>query len=376
MDFSFSDDQTAISSLAKQILEDGAKHERLKQLEAKDAPRFDAELWRKLAEAGLLGVAIDEAHGGGGQGFLELALLIEQVGRTTAPVPVIETLVLGALAIQEFGSEAQKQTILPAVARGELLLTAALQEAGDDLAANLPPATTAKPDGNGLRLEGQKLCVPAANLAQRILIPASSGSAVDVFLVDARAPGVEIIPTLTTSRQPEAHLRLHGVRVSEADRLGAVGRGAEISEWIRQRATAADCALALGVCEQALALTSEYVKTRKQFDQPLAMFQAVGHRAANAYIDTEAVRLSALQACWRIAAGKPAEEAIAVAKYWAAEGGQRVVHAAQHLHGGIGVDRDFPLHRYFLYAKHLELSLGGATPQLVRLGRLLANRAA
>ena len=143
-----------------------------------------------------------------------------------------------------------------------------------------------------------------------------------------------------------------------------------------RRATAAQCCLAAGVCAEALDLTAEYTKARKQFDQPIATFQAVGQRAADAYIDTEAVRLTALQAAWRISEGLPAETEVAAAKFWAAEGGQRVVHAAQHLHGGMGVDRDYPLHRYFLYAKQLELSLGGATRQLLALGEILAREPA
>ena len=134
--------------------------------------------------------------------------------------------------------------------------------------------------------------------------------------------------------------------------------------------------LALGVCEEALELTSEYVKTRKQFDQPIAMFQAVGHRAADAFIDTEAVRLTAWQAAWRLGSGLEAARQVAVAKVWAAEGGKRIVQAAQHLHGGVGVDREYPLHRYYLYARQLELTLGGGTPQLLRLGRMLAEESA
>jgi alkylation response protein AidB-like acyl-CoA dehydrogenase len=122
-------------------------------------------------------------------------------------------------------------------------------------------------------------------------------------------------------------------------------------------------------------MTAEYTKTREQFGRPIATFQAVGQRAADAYIDTEAVRLTALQAAWRISAGLPAEAEVAIAKFWAADGGQRVVHAAQHLHGGMGVDRDYPVHRYFLWAKHLELTLGGATHQLLRLGDILAGEA-
>jgi alkylation response protein AidB-like acyl-CoA dehydrogenase len=146
-----------------------------------------------------------------------------------------------------------------------------------------------------------------------------------------------------------------------------------VLDWLLERATVAYCAVVVGVCEEALRLTAEYTRTREQFGRPIASFQAVGQRAADAYIDTEAVRLTAMHAAWRLSSGLPAAEEVAVAKVWAADAGQRVVHAAQHLHGGLGVDRDYPLHRYFLWAKQLELTLGGATAQLRHLGSLLAN---
>ena len=237
-------------------------------------------------------------------------------------------------------------------------------------------ATKASTEGDGWRLSGTKLCVPAAQLADRILVPAATGGErVGVFLVDPSAAGVELTPLDTTSGQPEASVDLRDVRLDGSDVLGDPQHGVAIVEWILQRASAALAALAIGVCDEALRLTAEYAKTRKQFDQPIAMFQAVGHRAADAYIDTEGVRLTALQAAWRLSEGLPAEKQTAVAKYWAADAGQRVVHAAQHLHGGIGVDKEYPLHRYFLYAKQLELTLGGSTQQLLRLGKLLAEEA-
>jgi alkylation response protein AidB-like acyl-CoA dehydrogenase len=161
--------------------------------------------------------------------------------------------------------------------------------------------------------------------------------------------------------------------VPAEDVLGDPESGGPVLHWLLERATVACCAVVAGVCEEALRLTAEYTKTREQFGRPIASFQAVGQRAADAYIDTEAVRITALQAAWRLASGLPAAEEVAVAKFWAADAGQRVVHAAQHLHGGMGVDRDYPLHRYFLWAKQLELTLGGATEQLRHLGALLAS---
>ncbi len=371
MDFAPSEDQQAFAGLAAQILADGASHERLRELERQDGPRFDPELWQEFVDAGLVGIAAPEAYGGAGQGFFELGAILTEVGRRTAPIPLLETSVLGMLPVAEFGSQAQKEELLPPAARGQRILTAALVEDRGDPQA---PETRAEGHGGEFRLYGRKVCVPAGSLAHRVLVPATlPDGEVAIFLVDPAAEGVRAHALLTTSGQPEASLELDGARVGAADRLGADRPGLEMIGWIRERATAALCCLALGVCEEALRLTAEYTKTRKQFGQPIATFQAVGQRQADAYVDTEAIRLTAWQAAWRIAAGWPAAEAVAVAKYWAATAGQRVVHSAAHLHGGMGVDRDYPLHRYFLYAKQIELSLGGRSHQLRALGRMLAE---
>ena len=371
MDFSYSEEQKSILDLASQILRDGTSQERLREIEAAAGPRFDRALWEKLAEAGLLAVAIPEQFDGAGLGFVEVGGIIEQIGRTAAPVPFLESVVLGALPLAEFGSEAQKQTWLPRLGSGEAILTAGLMEPEAD---PKHPVTAATPNGDGYRLCGSKICVPAAELADALLVPAATPEGrVVIALVDARAEGLTLTALDTTSGQPEARVELADVAIDADALLGSAESGAEILDWMLQRANAALANLALGVCEEALELTAEYAKTRKQFDQPIAMFQAVGHRAADAYVDVEGIRLTTLQASWRIAEGRPAAKQIAVAKHFACEAGQRVVHAAQHLHGGIGVDTEYPLHRTFLYMKQLELTLGGSTPQLLALGNLIAE---
>jgi 3-oxocholest-4-en-26-oyl-CoA dehydrogenase beta subunit len=370
MDFSLTEEQEATRDLARQILSDRITHERLKELEA-GGEGFDRDTWAELAKAGLLGIALPEDAGGSGLGFVALCQLLEEVGRTVAPVPVLPTVVLGALPIAQFGTEEQRQRYLPGVVAGDIVLTAALVETGTD---PLHPTTTARPDGDGWRVDGVKTLVPAGLIADRILVLASAGDdgAIVVLIVDPAASGVTLERQDTTSGIPQARVELDGVHVDGSDVLGDAESGAGIVDWIVERATAGMCSIATGVCEQALRMTAEYTKTREQFERPIATFQAVGQRAADAYIDTEAIRLTALQAAWRLEAGLPAAAEVAVAKFWAADGGQRVVHAAQHLHGGIGVDRDYPLHRYFLWAKELELTLGGATPQLLKLGGILA----
>jgi len=376
MDFRYSDDQAAVIELARQILEDHCTQEALRATEKSGGPRFDRVLWKKLVEAGLVGAAIPERFGGAELGFLELAAVLEHVGRTTAPVPLLEVSALGALPLVQFGSDAQKEAWLPRIAEGKTIVTSALVE---PFRAVDEPGTTARASDDGgdeWILDGEKLCVPAGPIADMILIPARLGDEVAVFLVETSTAGLVREDLKTTSGQPECALQLDGVRVSGDAMLGKPSQGREIVQWIDLRATAALASLAAGVCQEALRLTAEYTKERKQFGQPIATFQAVGQRAADAFIDTEAIRLTALQAAWRIDEGQDAAAETAVAKAWAADGGSRVVRAALHLHGGVGVDREYPLHRCYLYARHIELTLGGESQQLRRLGRIIAERAA
>jgi len=259
------------------------------------------------------------------------------------------------------------------VASGATILTAALVEVGaEDPTA---PATTAQRDGGDWRLEGIKTCVPAAPQAAAILVPAATGRGqVGLFLVEAGAPGMLVEPQILTNREVHGRVTLDGV--TAADVLGDPQDGRGIVAWLWQRALAGVCALQVGVCDRALRMMAEYTIGREQFDRSIASFQAVHQRAADAFIDLESMRLTAWEALYRLAEGLPADEALVIAKFWAAEAGQHVAVAAQHLHGGIGVDVDYPLHRYFVWSKHLELAFGAAPSQLARLGARLADRAA
>ena len=369
MDFSLSEEQAAVVEAATKIFEGHISDERRAEV-AKAGEGIDRELWAALADANLLGLAIPEKFGGAGMGFGEVSVLLEEAGRAAAPVPLWAALVLGALPVAEFGTDEQKERYLRPAAAGELILTAALVEVGTELER---PTTTARPDGDGWVLDGTKICVSAGTTAGAILVPATVGEKPAVFIVDAGTAGLSVTPQMTTSDIPEAHIELNGVRVGADAVLGSVDQGSEILSWVRLRATSAQCSFIAGTCQSALKLTAEYAVTRKQFDRAIATFQAVGQRAADAYIDAEAVGITARQAAWRLSAGLPAEEQVAIAKFWAADGGQRCLAAAQHIHGGIGVDRSYPLHRYFLAGKQMELTLGGATPNLLRLGALMAS---
>jgi alkylation response protein AidB-like acyl-CoA dehydrogenase len=308
-----------------------------------------------------------------GFGLLELCVLLQEIGRAVAPVPVFPTLVLGGRAIAQFGSAAQQARWLPAMAAGDVLLSAALVEPARDDPGR--PETRAREAGSGWLLNGRKSLVPAAHLAQRVLIPAATEQGVGLFLLDPKADGVTRTRQTTSTGEPLFDLQLADAGVEGDALLGGDprGGGAEAASRIYQEALVALCATQLGVAERALEITTGHVRERVQFGVPIGSFQAVQHRTADCYTDLEAMRWTTWRAAWKLAEARPASRETAVAKFWAAEGGSRIVNAAQHLHGGLGVDLDYPIHRYFLWSKALELGLGAATPQLARLGRDMAR---
>jgi 3-oxocholest-4-en-26-oyl-CoA dehydrogenase beta subunit len=374
MDFALTDEQLAVSEAATGVFTGLVDPERVRAVEQSD-DRVDRELWRALAEADLLGLAVPEASGGAGYGLMELSLLLQAQGAVVAPVPLWATLVLGALPIAVYGSDAQQARWLPCVVSGETFLTAALT--GTAASPTSTPSVSALPSGNGWALAGTELAVPQAHVAARVVVPArTADGAVLLALVDPAATGVTLERTVTTSREVHPHLHLADVRVGPDEVLvgpGADGQAALDATLIA--ATVGLCALQVGVCESALRQTATYLNGRQQFGRPLSTFQATLLRVADAAIDIEAMRVTWQNAAWRVDTGRDASQAARVAKWQASERGQRAVHATQHLHGGVGADVTYPIHRYFLWGKQLELLLGGPSAQLAQLGRDIAARA-
>jgi alkylation response protein AidB-like acyl-CoA dehydrogenase len=356
MDFSFTDDQEEFRDLAARIFADRATVERVKETEQCE-DRVDWDLWKTLADAGLLDLV----------GLIETCLLLEQQGRTVAPVPIWPTLVLGKLPILEFGTDAQQTRWC----QTDTVLTAALAEPGvnDPLA----PSVTARRDGATWRLDGFKPSVPAGHVAAAVLVPArTTGGGPGVFVVEGDADGLEHEVAVTTDRSKAAHLAFRG---TPAEPLGDPAAGRAITQWMVERALVGLAAIQVGVAEAALRMAADYTSQRQQFGKPLSTFQGVALKAADAYIDTEAMRVTLWHAAWRLANGLDATSEVLVAKWWASEGGQRVVHTTQHLHGGMGADVDYPVHRYFLWGKQIEDTLGGASATLARLGHVIATGA-
>ncbi len=364
MDFARREEQEEIAGLAGRILTDMVTVDRLRAVEDPDGDRFDREVWAALAAAGLLGVALPTDVGGAGLGIVEQCLVLEQVGRTVAPVPVLASCVLGALPIATFGTDAQRTRWVPPMVAGDVVLTGALVEPVNRRPEQ--PTTTATRDDDGWRLTGVKTCIPAGTVADAVVVSATTPDGAALFVVEPDAAGVTIEPQRVTNGDREARITLDATPAELlTDDPTAVG-------WLLERATVGLCAQAAGVVGRALELTAAYATERVQFGRPIATFQAVGQRAADGYIDVEATRLVLWQAAWRLAEGLPAATEVQVAKYWASEAAHRVGHTAVHIHGGTGVDVDHPIHRYLVAARELELTLGGATDQLLRIGATLA----
>ncbi len=372
MDFTLDDVQEDVRKLARTLFDDMAIPARITEVEATE-DGIDRDLWAELARAQLLGIAFPEDVGGSGHGILELGILLSEMGRRVAPVPLLSTIGLAGLPIAALGTQEQRKRFLVPVLDGTSLLTAALQESARH--DPLDVQTTATRDGSSWRLDGLKVSVPHAPLADLILVSARTGSdSVGLFALDPSASGVTIEPARSTHREVQGHVRLEGAVVSEDDVIGPPDAGMDTLLFTHRHALACMCATAVGVFEEAIRITADYISTRQQFGKPLATFQGATLRAADAYIDAEATNVTTWSAIWKLANdASDVDEALAIAKYWVADGGQRVVHACQHLHGGMGVDTDYPIHRYFLWAKELELALGGATPQLLRIGEKVAG---
>ncbi|MEU1491632.1 acyl-CoA dehydrogenase family protein [Streptomyces sp. NPDC005776] len=371
MDFSLGEELEAVRDLAREILTDRVTPERLREVEVSGG-RVDEQLWADLARAGLLAAVLPEPDGGAGLGMAGLCVLLEEQGRRVAPVPLWPALT-GALTVAAYGTEAQRSRLLPGLMDGTSRLTVALEEFGP--AEPLTPRTAAVADGAGWRISGVKAVVPAPAGARHVLVTAAteSGPGPGLFLVASDATGVSWESAETTSHDMSAHLTL---RDAPAERVGTPGD--EAAAHLVRNAFVALAAVQTGVADGALAHAAGHLREREQFGRPLATFQAVQHQLADCYIDIEAMRVTLWQAVDALAEPfdrASADRAATVAKWWATEGGLNTVHRVQHVHGGIGVDTDYPVHRHFLWGKQISTTLGGAGADLERLGALLTGTA-
>lgn len=345
MDFNLDDDARALHDLAAELLGREATPERLETHE-KNGAAYDIALWKALSQAGLLGACLPTEVGGAGLGAVELAVILREVGAHAAPVPAFATLALGALPLALHGTPAQRD-LLTGVVDGERILTGAPREPAGR-------TTTARRDGDGYLLNGVKTYVPYATEASHIIVPAGT----DVFCVEAGQ--VQITPHPAATGEPMSRIELVDVRVGDDQRL-ADGAWETFDGY----AVAGAVATVSGALDTALRLTTEHVKTREQFGRALAEFQAVTMQIGDVYIAKRALDVVMWAAVWRLANDyADSHDVLAVAAFNACDPALKAFYTCQHLHGGLGLDVTYPLHRYFAWGKHYAHLLGGAEAQL------------
>ncbi|GII55801.1 acyl-CoA dehydrogenase [Planotetraspora thailandica] len=356
MDFNLDETQAELRTLASGVLGREAAPARIEAHEKSGRP-YDAGAWKALAQAGLLGACLPEEAGGAGLGAAEMAVILREAGAHVAPVPVLPSLVT-ALVVARYGTAAQREALTP-LADGEAVLTFGPREPGAGLSE--PPTAVA----SGGRITGRMSLVAYAAQAAKILVPAQvEGAGVGLFLVEPEAVAVQDMPLSTG--EPGAVITLDG---SPGEAVGEPDGTAW--EALRLHTLAGVTATASGVLAGALNLTTEYIRTRRQFDRVLAEFQAVTMQIADVYIAGRALDVAMWSGAWRLAEGLPAEEDLAIAAYHAAGPALEALYTCQHLHGGIGLDVTYPLHRYFAWGKNAAHLLGGEQAQLDLIGALV-----
>ncbi|WP_328315136.1 acyl-CoA/acyl-ACP dehydrogenase [Streptomyces sp. NBC_00442] len=372
MDFTFTEEQQAAVEAAKAVFSgvapDAVPSPALTAGAVADD--FDRGLWAKLAASDLLSLVLDAEYGGAGLDPVALCLLLRESAKVLARVPLLETSAV-ALAVQRYGQAELRHELLPAIGRGNLVVTVAANGRTGHDGAEL--AVTARRDGDHWVLDGAQTAVPWAQTCDRVAVPAHTAEGHTVLaLVPRDHRGIALADQISTSGERFAELHLASVRLTASAVIEADGAW----EWLHHLLATGTCALALGLGQAVLAMTGQYTGKREQFGHPVATFQAVAVQAADRYIDLRAMEATLWQAAWRISTGAPGALPVAadvsVAKIWASEGVRRVVQTAQHLHGGFGADTDYALHRYHAWAKQLELSLGPAAAHEEALGDLLA----
>jgi alkylation response protein AidB-like acyl-CoA dehydrogenase len=363
MNLALSEEQEMLRKMARDFLTDKLPKTVVKEIEQSEAG-YSAELWQEMAGLGWMGLALPEKYGGSGMSFLDLAILLEEMGRACLPGPYFSSVILGGLAIADAGSNEQKQAYLPKIASGEIIFTLALTEASAQYNADIETKATA--DKDGYVINGTKLFVPDAHIANYMLVVARTDAkakgeeGLTIFIVDGKSPGISSTVLNTIANDKLCQVVFKNVKVAKENILGELNQGWKEVQKIIQRAAVAKCCEMVGCIQQALDMTVSYAKERKQYDRPIGSFQVIQHYCADMATDVDGTRLSAYQAAWMLSEGLPCAKEIAIAKAWAGEACQRVMALAHQIHGAIGVTIDHDLQYYTRRAKAAEVSFGDA----------------
>jgi 3-oxocholest-4-en-26-oyl-CoA dehydrogenase beta subunit len=361
MKLALTEEQEMLKQTARDFLSDKCSKAFVRQMEESESG-YSRELWQEMAELGWMGLALPEQYGGGGFTFLDLAVLLEEMGRACLPGPFFSTVVLGALPILDFGNEQQKQAYLPGAIRGEKMLTLASAEScfPDHCGASTIPEATRQ--GDSYVITGTSLFVPDAHIADRLLciVKTKPGDRVAIVLADARSPQITCAPLKSIGGDKLCEVVFDRLTVPASDVLIQDDRGRQATDRIVQRAAVAKCCEMVGCIQRVLEMTVNYAKERKQFDRPIGSFQIIQHYCADMATDVDGARFSTYQAAWRMSQGLPCSREVAIAKAWMGEASRRVMNLAHQIHGAIGVSMEHELHYYTRRAKAAELAFGDA----------------
>ena len=361
MDLNLNEAQEMLRTTARDFLTNNCPPSLVRDM-TKDDRGYPLELWRKMAELGWMGLEVPERYGGSGGSFLDMTVLLEELGRACLPGPFVPT-IIGASILLEAGSDAQKREFLPKIASGNLILTLALAEADAsyDLASLKVTATA---DGEGYVINGTKLFVPDANVADSIICVARTGAGrargLTLFLADAQSRGLKRSPLKTFAGNKLSEVVFDRVRVPQAKVLGQVGRGRDYLKTALAKGAVAMCAQMLGAAQRALGMSVEHSKQRVQFGRPVGSFQAVQFHCADMMTDVDGARLLTYQAAWRLSEGLPCAKEVAIAKAWVNDAFTQVMSLGHEVQGGVAImdDHDMPL--YSKRALGWQAGFGGA----------------
>ena len=361
MDLGFNEEQEMLRRIAREFLDAECPKAHVRAME-EDEKGSSPELWKKMAELGWVGLIIPEKYGGAGGTFLDMVVLGEEMGRALLPSPFLPTAVCASMLIQELGSEAQRQSLLPQIANGEKIVALALTEPSATYQPEGIELRAAK-DGNDFRLSGTKLFVAHAHIADQLIVVARTGNVpedISLFLVEANTPGISVSPFKTISGERQAEITFNNARVPASGVLGEVNKGWEPLQKVLQAATVFQCAEMAGGAHKVVEMSVDYAKTRVQFGRPIGSFQAIQHYCANMITDADGIKFLAYEAAWRVSEGLPAAKEVSMAKAWASDAYRRVTALGHQIHGGIGFTKDHDMQLYYRRAKAAELNLGDA----------------
>ncbi len=363
MNFTLSEEQEMLKTAARDFLTDKCPKTLVKEM-VEDEKGYSPELWREMGGLGWMGLVFPEEYGGSGMSFLDLSVLLEEMGRASLPSPFFSSVVLGGLSILDAGNKEQKQQYLPGIASGETIFTLALTEADARYDAASIRVKAAVDKGDYV-ISGTKLFVPDAHVADYLLCVArtdESGGAengITVFIVDAKSPGISHTVLKTMSGDKLCEVVFDQVRVAEDNILGQLDRGWNLVQKVIERAAVARCCETLGAMQQMLEMTVDYAKERKQFGRPIGSFQVIQHYCVNMATDVDGSRFTVYQAAWMIEEGLACSKEVAIAKAWSGEAFGRVSTLAHQIHGAIGCTIDHDLQFYTRRGKAAESTFGG-----------------